>query len=87
MFTAKQIPHRKHGDLLQAPLRCLDRLNRMSVLRRCRALLVVRPAGQKGGAVVPPCDFQKCYTEIALYKGIYPYARPRNARPCVRSPT
>lgn len=87
MPSEKQIRRQQYGTLLPSSRRRLDRLGGMPILRRCRAVLVVRPAGQKCGAVVPHCDFQKCYTGIALYKGVYPYARPRNARPRPRPPT
>lgn len=87
MHPARQTPKQQHGLLLPSSCRCMDRLGGMPILRRCGAVLVVRPAGQKCGAVVPHCDFQKCYTEIALCKGVSPYARPRNARPRPRPPT
>lgn len=87
MPSEKQIRRQQHGAMLPSSRRRLDRLGGMPILRRCGAVLVLQPAGQKCGAVVPHCDFQKCYTGIALNKGVYPYARPRNARPRPRPPT
>lgn len=87
MPSEKQIRRQQHGTMLPSSRRRLDRLGGMPILRRCGAVLVLQPAGQKCGAVVPHCDFQKCYTGIALYKGVSPYARPWNARPRPRPPT
>lgn len=87
MHTQEQSRFRQHGSLLPSSRKRLDRFRSMPILRRCRAVLVVRCEANKGGAVVPPCDFQKCYNRIALFLGVYTYARPRNARPRPRPPT
>lgn len=42
--------------------------------------LVVRSAGQKCGAVVPHCDFQKYLPQIALKQRVLPFARSRIGR-------
>lgn len=52
--------------------------------------LVTQSVGQKCGAVVPHCDFQKYLPEIALKQEDFPFAHTRNARspphphPCAR---
>jgi hypothetical protein len=62
----------------------------MQFLGTCRDILVVRPAGQKCGAVVPHCDFQKHLPQIALKQRVLPFARSRieraPPRPCLRTP-
>lgn len=53
---------------------------RVPVLGARRDILVVRPAGQKCGAVVPHCDFQKYLPQIALKQRVLPFARSRIGR-------
>lgn len=52
--------------------------------------LVVRPAGQQCGAVVPHCDFQKHLPQMALKQRVLPFARSRIGRapprPRLRTP-
>ena len=52
----------------------------MQFLGTCRGVLVVRPEGRKGGAVVPPCDFQKHLPQTALKQRVLPFARSRIGR-------
>ena len=40
---------------------------------------------QKGGTVVPPCDFQKWYTGLPVNKGVSARFLSRSARPPVRA--
>lgn len=55
-------------------------IGRMRFLGACRGVLVVRSAGQKCGAVVPHCDFQKYLPWIALKQRVLPFARTRIGR-------
>ena len=65
-------------------------IRRMRFLGARRGVLVVRPAGQQCGAVVPHCDFQKHLPQMALKQRVLPYARPRIGRapprPRLRTP-
>ena len=51
------------------------RMDEVRILRRSvrnRYVLGQNPHGKKGGAVVPPCDFQKESTEMPVNKGLPP---------------
>lgn len=51
---------------------CLQILDGMSGGIRYRHTLKYNPHGKKGGAVVPPCDFQSGLGENQVFKGIPP---------------
>ena len=81
---------RNFGVVYLSQLLRLLSLCRMQLLGARRGVLVVRPAGQQCGAVVPHCDFQKYLPWIALKQRVPPYAHPRIGRapprPRLRTP-
>lgn len=64
----------------------LGRVHRVCRLGRSWLVLVLRSAWQNGGTVEPPCDFQRCYTNLPLNKGtpsgFLSRVAPLRARPC-----
>lgn len=55
-------------------------IHRVQFMGACRGILVARSAGQKCGAVVPHCDFQKYLPWIALKQRVLALARTRIGR-------
>lgn len=78
----RRVQRRQHHDVVSnvPELRLLS-IRRVFGLGQYNHLLVTRSAGQKCGAVVPHCDFQKYLPWIAHKMEVLPFARPRIARP------
>lgn len=76
-----EVRGRKDNDVVwPCQMLRLCSIRRMRFLGTCRGVLVVRSARQMGGAVVPPCDFQKYLPQIALKQRVLPFARTRIGR-------
>lgn len=72
MRMAKQNRYRWICTVYFEAGRCLDAVRIMRRRVRNRCVLGRNPQGQKGGTVVPPCDFQKESTEKPVNRGVPP---------------
>lgn len=79
----KQHCFREHGTMPCLESRRLAGFRSMPILRRYTYVLVLHSEGNKGGTVVPPCDFQCGSLGMPLNKGT-PSVFPSRVRGRVR---
>lgn len=63
----------------------VSKLNRVRFVRRYAHVLTACPAGNKGGTVIPPCDFQGGTSETTVFIGVSRLIPSRSARADARS--
>lgn len=79
----KQHCFREYGTMPYLESRRMAGIRSMQILRRYANVLVSQSEGQKGGTVVPPCDFQCGSLGMPLNKGT-PRVFPSRVRGQVR---
>lgn len=83
LFMQEQHCIREHGTMPCLESRRMAGVRSVQILRRYAYVLVLRSGGNKGGTVVPPCDFQLESSGMPLNKGT-PRVFPSRVRGRVR---
>lgn len=85
MYQPRQLRDKRPSVLPNEENMCVSKLHRMRFVRRHAHVLTACPAGNKGGTVIPPCDFQGGTSETTEFIGVSRLIPSRSARADARS--